>query len=138
MGAALLAATLTGLATVLGAVPFAFRRELSRRVYDGVLGLGAGLMLAAATLGLLGEALAGVRQGEGAGSVDVARLLLVVIGFVAGFGLATLMDRLIPHRHAGGHHQHLGHERGHDVHDRYDDRQDHLRRGYAVVGVLSL
>jgi ZIP family zinc transporter len=131
VGAALLAAVMTGLATVLGAVPFAFVRELPRRLYDGILGLGAGLMLAAATLGLLGEALHDVRVG---GTLDVARLLLVVVGFAAGVILAAAMDRLIPHRHAGGHHQHLGHEPGHDVHDRHDE----LRRGYAVIGVLSL
>jgi len=135
MGAALLAATMTGLATALGAIPFFFVRELSRRVYDGILGLGAGLMLAAATLGLLAEALAGVHD---RGALDLPRLLLVIVGFVAGAGLATVMDRLIPHRHAGGHHQHLGHEPGHDRHDRHDDQRDQLRRGYAVVGVLSL
>ena len=129
MGAALLAAVLTGLATVLGAVPFAFVRELPRRLYDGVLGLGAGLMLAAATLGLLGEALRDLRTD---GELDLARLLWVLLGFGAGVGLAAAMDRLIPHRHAGGHHQHLGHEPGHDVHDR------DARRGYAVVGALTL
>jgi len=46
-----------------------------------------------------------------------------------------VMDRLIPHRHAGGHHQHLGHEPGHDHHD-HEERE--ARRGYAVVGALSL
>ncbi len=129
MGAALLAAVTTGLATVLGAVPFAFVRELPRRLYDGILGLGAGLMLAAATLGLLGEALRDLRTD---GELDAARLLWVLLGFGTGVVLAAAMDRLIPHRHAGGHHQHLGHEPGHDVHDR------EARRGYAVVGALTL
>ena len=72
MGAAILAATLTGLATGLGAMPFLFIRDLPRRAYDGILGLGAGLMLAAATLGLLSEALDGVRRDGG--SVDLHRL----------------------------------------------------------------
>src|SRR6185369_12104464 len=111
MGAALLAATLTGLATVLGAVPFAFRRELPRRVYDGILGLGAGLMLAAATLGLLTEAMAGVRTAAG---IDTTVLLLVVAGFGTGVGMAAVMDRFIPHRHARGHRQHI-----------FDDEHDH-------------
>jgi len=132
VGAALLAAVMTGLATVLGAVPFAFVRELPRRLYDGILGLGAGLMLAAATLGLLGEALRDVRAD---GELNVARLLWVLLGFGSGIVLAAAMDRLIPHRHAGGHHQHIGHEPGHDVHDRYDRE---ARRGYAVVGALTL
>ena len=83
MGAALLAAVMTGLATVLGALPFAFVRELPRRLYDGILGLGAGLMLAAATLGLLGEALRDLRAD---GELDVARLLWVLLGFGAGVG----------------------------------------------------
>src|SRR3954469_7254069 len=104
---ALLAAALTGLATGLGAFPFFFVRALARRVYDGILGLGAGLMLAAATLGLLTEALSGVHTPSG--GLDVRCLLLVVAGFISGVGMATVMDRFIPHRHARGHRQHLHH-----------------------------
>jgi ZIP family zinc transporter len=135
MGAALIAATLTGLATGLGALPFLFIRELPRRVYDGVLGLGAGLMLAAATLGLLAEALAGVRTAGG--GLDGGRLALVIGGFTCGVAIAVVMDRLIPHRHASGHHQHLGHEPGHDHHDRHPGAAD-SRRGYAIVGALTI
>jgi zinc transporter, ZIP family len=147
MRAALIAATLTGLATGLGALPFLFVRELPRRVYDGILGLGAGLMLAAATLGLLGEALAGVRvlpAGPAAAalgatpSLQAAHLAMVVAGFVVGVGIAAAMDRLIPHRHASGHHQHLGHEPGHDHHDRHDQGSHQSRRGYAIVGALTI
>jgi len=140
MGSGTLAAVLSGLATSLGALPFLLMRELPRRTYDGILGLGAGLMLAAATLGLLGEAVHGVRSADG---LDVAKLLLVVAGFGVGVGLAAAMDRFIPHHHAGGHHEHLGHEPGHDVHDRphavdHDSRQQAARHAYAVVGALSL
>ena len=136
-----MAAVLSGLATSLGALPFLFVRDLARRTYDGILGLGAGLMLAAATLGLLAEAVRGVHEG---GSLDVTKLALVVAGFVVGVGLAAAMDRFIPHHHAGGHHQHLGHEPGHDVHDRADrhadddERRRAARHAYAVVGALSL
>jgi ZIP family zinc transporter len=134
-----LAAVLSGLATSLGALPFLFVRDLARRTYDGILGLGAGLMLAAATLGLLAEAVRGVHEG---GGLDLAKLALVVAGFVVGVGLAAAMDRFIPHHHAGGHHQHLGHEPGHDVHDRAehdgDERRRAARHAYAVVGALSL
>jgi ZIP family zinc transporter len=136
-----LAAILSGLATSLGALPFLFVRDLARRTYDGILGLGAGLMLAAATLGLLAEAVRGVR---GEGGLDVGRLALVVAGFAVGVAIAAAMDRFIPHHHAGGHHEHLGHEPGHDVHDRaeHDDHGDERRRAarhaYAVVGALSL
>ncbi len=135
MGAALIAATLTGLATVVGALPFLFIRELPRRAYDGILGLGAGLMLAAATLGLLSEALAGVRTPEA--GLDPERLLLVVAGFVVGVVVAAAMDRLIPHRHASDHHQHLGHAPGHDHHDRVGGSAD-PGRGYAIIGALTI
>ncbi|MDB4982654.1 MAG: hypothetical protein JWM82_3406, partial [Myxococcales bacterium] len=95
-----------------------------------------GLMLAAATLGLLSEAVHGVRV---EGVLDVGRLALVVAGFIVGVALAAVMDRFIPHHHAGGHHEHLGHAPGHDVHDRADhDAHDDARRGYAVVGALTL
>ena len=139
MGAALIAATLTGLATGLGALPFLFVRELPRRVYDGILGLGAGLMLAAATLGLLAEALAGVRAktDTAQGALDSGHLALVVGGFAVGVVIAAAMDRLIPHRHARGHHQHLGHTPGHDHHDRPSGSAD-SRRGYAIIGALTI
>jgi len=136
MGAALIAATLSGLATVLGALPFLFIRELPRRAYDGILGLGAGLMLAAATLGLLGEALSGVRSP--ATGLNGARLTLVAAGFAVGVGIAAAMDRLIPHRHARGHHQHLGHEPGHDHHDPPVTSAGDPGRGYAIVGALTI
>jgi ZIP family zinc transporter len=137
-----LAAVLSGLATSLGALPFLFVRDLARRTYDGILGLGAGLMLAAATLGLLAEAVRGVHHDGG--GIDFTRLALVVGGFIAGVAIAAAMDRFIPHHHAGGHHEHLGHEPGHDVHDRaeragdIDDRRRAARHAYAVVGALSL
>jgi zinc transporter, ZIP family len=127
---ALLAAALTGLATGVGAFPFFFVRVLPRRAYDGVLGLGAGLMLAAATLGLLREALSGVQTAAG---LDLSRLALVVGGFVGGVGTAALMDRFIPHRHARGHHEHLSHR-----HDHEDADEAELRRTYLIIGALSI
>jgi len=130
---ALLAAALTGLATGVGALPFFFVRALPRRAYDGVLGLGAGLMLAAATLGLLREALSGVQGAEG---LDLPRLALVVTGFVAGVGAAALMDRFIPHRHARGHHEHLSHR--HSDHENGGDGDEDLRRTYLIIGALSI
>lgn len=122
---------MTGLATALGSLPFLFVRELSRRAYDLLLGLGAGLMLAAATLGLLAEAIAEVKGPSG---LHTGLLAMVATGFIAGIVVGSLMDRLIPHRHASGHHQHIGHEPGHDRHDHAVE----LRRGYAMVGALTI
>src|SRR5689334_7148208 len=135
MNVGLTAAALSGLATSLGALPFVFVRALPRRAYDGILGLGAGLMLAAATLGLLSEAVHDVRA---EGVLDLRRLAAVVLGFAVGVAIAAVMDRFIPHHHAGGHHQHLGHEPGHDVHDHGRVVGVEARRGLAVVGALSL
>jgi zinc transporter, ZIP family len=127
---ALTAAGLTGLATGLGAFPFFFLRRLPRRGYDGILGLGAGLMLAAATLGLLAEALEGV---QGPGGLDTTVLAKVVLGFLLGVIVAAVMDRFIPHRHARGHHAHIARD-GHD----HDEHPEDLRRSYAIVGALSI
>jgi ZIP family zinc transporter len=133
-----LAATLTGCATAVGALPFLVARSISRRAYDTLLGFGAGLMLAAATLGLLPAALHGVRSG---GHVDVGALASVLGGLAAGALLLLLMDRLIPHLHAGGHHAHQegetdagGHEHCH--HSTVDERARH--QGVLVLGAMTL
>ncbi len=132
MRSALIAALITGLATGIGALPFVFVRDLPRRVYDGVLGVGAGLMLAAATLGLLAEALRAVHLPTG--ELDAANLALVITGFITGVAIAAIMDRFIPHRHAGDHHRHLGHAPGHDAHDHPGE----MRRTYVIIGALSI
>lgn len=127
---ALLAALPTGLATGLGALPILFGRPLPRRAYDGVLGLGAGLMLAAATLGLLAEALHGVRTAVG---LDTVRMALVAGGFIAGVVVAVAMDRFIPHGHARGHHLHLPE---HDPHNHAHHGEQ--RRVWVIVGAISI
>jgi ZIP family zinc transporter len=131
----ILAATLTGAATAVGVVPFLVVGELSRRRYDLMLGFGAGLMLAAATLGLLPGALNG-------GFGDPHRTIVVVLGFIGGVALLSLMDRAIPHQHAGGHHGHVGgdleHDDAHDHchHDTVDARARH--QGMLVLGAMTL
>jgi ZIP family zinc transporter len=129
---ALTAAALTGLLTGVGAFPFFFVRKLPRRAYDGILGLGAGLMLAAATLGLLHEALEGV---NGPNGLHIGRLALVAAGFLSGVLVANVMDRLIPHSHARGHRHHItpGHPHEHE-HDQHME----IRQSYAIVGALSI
>ncbi|HZS42469.1 MAG TPA: ZIP family metal transporter [Polyangia bacterium] len=133
----LLVATLTGCTTAVGAVPFLFAREISRRTYDLLLGFGAGLMLAAATLGLLPAALRGVRVDD---AVDAFRLARALGGFAAGVALLALLDRLIPHLHAGGHlqHQEAGEhgEHANCDHKDVDDRARH--QGLLVLGAMSL
>ena len=138
LGAFLVAAA-TGLATTFGAVPFLFVRHVERRHYDTLLGFAAGLMLAAATLGLLSTALADVHLH---GVLQIGRFSSVLAGFCSGVGLLSIMDRLIPHQHAGGHHAHVHHDHLHHDHDPAlpDLNEAHAARkqGLLVVGVMSL
>jgi len=115
---ALLAAALAGLASGVGALPFFVVRTIPRRLYDGILGIGAGLMLSAATLGLLGHALEG--------SLDAARVGMVVAGLLAGAALISVMERLVPHLHAAGH-----------THEHAEDHK-HVRRGILLSGAMAL
>ncbi len=127
----------TGLATTIGALPFLLLREVTRRLYDTLLGFGAGLMLAAATLGLLSTALEGVRAG---GTLDLGRLLSTLGGFGAGVGLLYAMDRLIPHQHARGHGTHVHEDHVHETagSDPIAARLQAQKQGLLVVGVMSL
>jgi ZIP family zinc transporter len=138
----LLAATATGLCTGVGALPFLFVSRVPRRAYDTILGFGAGLMLSAATIGLLGHALGSVR--DHGGPLQVGRLLTLLAGFGAGFLILFVVERLIPHEHAGGHREHLKHggrrdDDGHDEehhHDPEEERAAHQRLGIAISGAL--
>jgi ZIP family zinc transporter len=113
---ALVAAIAAGLATTLGVLPLFLVSALPRRLYDGVLGLGAGLMLSAATLGLLGHALEP--------PLDGTRVVIVVVGLLAGAALILVADRVVPHLHAAGH----PHDAGHS----------HVRRGLMLLGAMAL
>ena len=147
----LLAATATGLCTGVGALPFFFLTRLPRRAYDAILGFGAGLMLSAATIGLLGHALGRIRPAGG--DLRIGTLVLVLVGFGAGFGILFVVERLIPHEHAGGHREHLLHggrreddEAPHDHDHDHDhapvpstaerERAMHHRLGVAMSGAL--
>lgn len=100
-----------------------------------MLGLGAGLMLAAATLGLLAEALEGIRTPTGA---SFGGLLMVASGFLSGVLLAVAMDRFIPHGHARGHHAHITHET-HGDHDHSQPDPGPDPRGlYLLLGAISI
>jgi ZIP family zinc transporter len=122
------------MATTVGALPFLWAR-VSRRLYDTLLGFGAGLMLAAATLGLLTTALEEVRA---AGHLDLGRLALVLGGFTAGVMLLWLMDRFIPHIHAGGHHVHMHGPHDPTTHHAHDEVGTARKQGLLTVGAMSL
>ena len=77
-----------GGSTVFGVLCGICVRRISHKWHDAVLGFAAGVMLAAAVLGLLEPAFA-----------DAANMLLPVAGTLVGAGLISLLDRFVPHLH---------------------------------------
>ena len=133
---ALVAALITGLMTGVGVIPFFFRRTIPRRLYDAILGVGAGLMLSAATLGLLSEAVHDIRAG---GELDVGALLQVLLGFSAGVLMLVAMER-IPHQHAGGHREHISrhHSVLDSVHPHEHEHDEQVRKGLLITGAMTI
>ncbi len=88
-----------GGATVLGAVIGFLFKKASHRFSDIVLAFAAGVMLAAAVLGLI---LPSVEYGSELGTLPA--LLMTVAGIFAGAVCLSLVDKLVPHLHrlAGG------------------------------------
>ena len=78
-----------GLSTTLGVIGGIVVRALAHRVNDVIMGFSAGIMLAAATAGLLANAF----------EPDLGSIALAVAGALAGAALISLLDRFIPHLH---------------------------------------
>ncbi len=106
MGMVLLTAIGVGLATVIGAIIGLAFKNLSHKFSDVVLAFAAGVMLAAAVLGLI---LPAVEYGGQYG------LLLTVVGVFTGAICLNLTDKLVPHLHklsgGAGEEAHSGNER---------------------------
>ncbi len=83
----LLTALGVGGATVIGAVMGFLFKKISHRFSDIVLSLAAGVMLAAAVIGLILP------------SLDYGNLWVSVVGIFCGAVMLNLMDRLVPHLH---------------------------------------
>ena len=80
-----------GMATVLGSfIGFALKK-IPHRFNDIILSFAAGIMLAAAVLGLIIPAM---ESGEGGGN-----LLVVIAGILCGAVFLSLMDKVVPHLH---------------------------------------
>ena len=78
-----------GGSTVAGVLTGLLFRHIPHRLNDIVLGFAAGVMLAASVLGLIEPAFSGT-GGD---------MLLALGGIVAGAGLISLLDRIVPHLH---------------------------------------
>lgn len=85
-----------GIATGVGALPVLGIRTVSRRLQDVLLGIAAGIMLAATLFALLlpGLEIATLRLGS-----DVRGTLLVGQGMFTGALLVWLVHRFVPHEH---------------------------------------
>ena len=87
-------------ATAAGALPALFLRSLSSRTEDTMLGLAAGMMLAASSFSLI---LPGLAAGEQITGHTALGALTVVVGLGLGVLLMLGLDQFTPHEH-----EHLG------------------------------
>ncbi|QTA38589.1 ZIP family metal transporter [Thermosipho ferrireducens] len=77
-----------GLATSLGAIPFLiFKKHINEKFIDALLGMAAGIMLAASAFSLIAPA------------IEMGGLIRFLIGFFLGAVLVDLMDKYSPHEH---------------------------------------
>ncbi len=83
----------TWLVTAAGSVPVFFARRPGRRFMDAMLGMAAGVMMAASYWSLLAPA---IEMSEKLGGI---KWLPAVVGFVLGAVVLRVADRLLPHLH---------------------------------------
>ena len=88
---ALIATVFTWLFTAAGAAPVLFAKRINQRMMDGMLGLAAGVMIAASYWSLLAPAI----EMSGGDWKPAA------IGFLAGGFFLYLVDKILPHLHIG-------------------------------------
>jgi ZIP family zinc transporter len=90
------ASLLAGLATALGALPLVFIKRVSDKTRDGMLGFGAGVMLAASCFSLI---LPGIDAAQALTGSKTQAALIVAAGLGAGALFLLLSHNLIPHEH---------------------------------------
>ena len=88
---ALLATLFTWFLTAAGAVPVLFVARVNKKIMDGMLGLAAGVMIAASFWSLLAPAI----------EMSGGDWKPAVIGFLAGGLCLYLIDKILPHLHLG-------------------------------------
>ncbi|HQK76717.1 MAG TPA: ZIP family metal transporter, partial [Candidatus Hydrogenedentes bacterium] len=92
---AFLATMFTWFMTSAGAVPVFFTKEVNPKVMDGLLGMAAGVMIAASFWSLLAPA---ITLSEDMGYPGWGPPL---VGFLAGGAALWGIDKLLPHLHPG-------------------------------------
>ncbi|HUU94590.1 MAG TPA: ZIP family metal transporter [Phycisphaerae bacterium] len=88
---ALLATLFTWLLTAAGAAPVLFFKRFNQKAMDGMLGMAAGVMIAASFWSLLAPAI----------EMSGGDWKPATIGFIAGGLFLYLIDKLLPHLHLG-------------------------------------
>ena len=88
---ALIATLFTWFLTAAGAVPVLFAKRVNQKLMDGMLGLAAGVMIAASFWSLLAPAI------EMAGGDWKP----ATVGFLAGGFFLYIVDKILPHLHLG-------------------------------------
>lgn len=92
---ALLAGLFTWFLTAAGASPVFFTKTVNRKIMDGMLGLAAGVMIAASYWSLLAPA---IEMAEGG---PVPAWVPATTGFLAGGIFLWVIDKILPHLHLG-------------------------------------
>jgi len=87
-----------GLATAIGAIPAFFKKDISDKTLDMLLGFAAGVMIAASAFSLLVPALNldPIQIGE---SFTLDNIWIVSIGVIVGVVFIDLIDKWAPHEH---------------------------------------
>ena len=83
--------------TTVGALPGLVLKSLPQRIEDGLLGLAAGMMLAASSFSLI---LPGIKAGDTITGSAFLGAMTVVFGMALGVMLMLGMDEFTPHEHA--------------------------------------
>jgi len=96
---ALLGGTAGFAGTTLGALPAFFLKGIPQKVEDTLLGLAAGMMLAAVAFSLL---LPGLEAGEQIMGSQTGGAAIVILGMALGVVLMLGLDQFTPHEHPEG------------------------------------
>lgn len=92
---ALLATLFTWFLTAVGALPVLFARNFNQRILDGLLGMAAGVMIAASFWSLLAPAI------ELSQDLGLPSWFPATVGFLSGGVFLWLTDKILPHLHEG-------------------------------------
>jgi len=96
LSGAIMGGAAAAMATAVGTLPVLFKWQPPQRVYDALLGFGAGVMLAACAFSLIVPGLEAATQ---LGASQWGASATVGAGILAGATALLLIDRMLPHEH---------------------------------------